>query len=440
MRIRIRPSRPPRGEVHVPGDKSLAHRALLLGSLSREGVTVRGIPDGADVASTRRCLQQLGVEVRDLPDGRVQVAAPAAWRDGAAVDCGNSGTTARLLCGLLAGRGVAATLDGDLSLRRRPMRRILDPLAAMGAGIAAGPGGRLPLRLGSRSTPLAGVEHAPAVASAQVKSALLLAGLGAAGTTGVREPAASRDHTERMLAAMGADVTLDGLRVAVAGRPQFAAPLGGLDLDLPGDLSTAAFFLTAGVLVPGAHVVLPAVGVNPTRTGLLDVLCGMEAPVSRRLADERGGEPVADLVARHGPLRPVTVGGALVPRLIDELPLVAVLATQARGTTVVRDAGELRHKESDRIAAVVGQLRRLGGRIVEHADGFAVSGPTTLRGAAVDAGGDHRLAMALATAALVAVGETVIDGAEAASVSHPGFWDDLARLTGGAVAAGEAAA
>lgn len=439
MRIRITPGRPPRGEVHVPGDKSLAHRALLLGALSEPGVTVRGLPAGRDVASTRRCLEQLGAPITAAPDGGLHVTAPPQLRGGETLDCGNSGTTARLLAGLLAGQGIAARLTGDASLRRRPMRRVVDPLRAMGADITAS-GGGLPLHLGSRGGPLRPGDHAPAVASAQVKSAILLAGLGAAGTTRVHEPAASRDHTERLLAAMGVPVRRDGCTVSLVGRPGARAPLGGLDLDLPGDLSTAAFLLTVGVVVPGAAIRLPGVGVNPTRTGLLDVLRGMAAPVTTARPREPGGEPVADLLARHGLLRPVSIGGDLVPRLIDELPLVAVLATQAVGTTVVRDAGELRHKESDRIATVVAQLQRMGARIVEHADGFAVTGPTTLRGAVVDAGGDHRLAMALAVAALAAVGETVIDGAEAAAVSHPAFWDDLSRLTGGAVTGGEEAA
>ncbi len=440
MRMHVRPQSPPRGEVTVPGDKSLAHRALLLGALSGPGVTVRGLPAGGDVTSTRRCLEQLGVPITPRPDGALHVAAPDRWPDGRTLDCGNSGTTARLLAGLLAGRGAAAVLDGDASLRRRPMRRIIDPLRAMGAEISAQTGRQLPLRLGSRSGPLRATDHTPRVASAQVKSAILLAGLGADGTTRITEPAGSRDHTERLLGAMGVDLRRGGLTVTLVGRPGARAPLGGLDLDLPGDLSTAAFFLAAGVMTPGAAVTLPGVGVNPTRTGLLDVLRGMDAPVTLDGQRESGGEPLADLAARHGPLRPVTIGGTLIPRLIDELPLVAVLATQAAGTTVVRDAGELRHKESDRIATVVAQLRRLGARIVEHADGFAVSGPSTLRGAVVDAGGDHRLAMALAVAALAAVGETVINGAEAAAVSHPAFWGDLARLTGGAVASGEAAA
>jgi 3-phosphoshikimate 1-carboxyvinyltransferase len=440
MRVTIRPSAPPRGEIRVPGDKSLGHRALLLGALSGPGVTVRGLPDGQDVQSTRRVLERLGVPITDGADGSVTITAPRVWNDGAALDCGNSGTTVRLLTGLLAGRGVAATLDGDASLRRRPMRRIVDPLRAMGAPLAAGVEGSLPLRLDSHAATLRGAEHAPAVASAQVKSAILLAGLGARGTTTVHEPALSRDHTERMLVAMGADLTRDGRTVTLVGRPGEPTPLGGLALDIPGDLSTAAFFLAAGVLVPGAAIVLPAVGVNPTRTGLLEVLQAMDAPVVREPRADQGGEPVADLRVRHGALQAATISGDLVPRLIDELPLVAVLATQARGTTLVRDAGELRHKESDRIATVVTQLRRLGADIVERADGFAVTGPVTLRGTTVDAGGDHRLAMALAIAALAAVGETVIEGAEVAAVSYPGFWDDLGRLTVGAVSTGEEAA
>ena len=416
----------PCGELHLPGDKSLAHRALMFGALADGAMTVRNLPPGGDVASTRRCLADLGVAFADTDDG-VRITPPPRWLRGRTLDCGNSGTTARLLAGLLAGLNLPAVLDGDASLRRRPMRRVADPLRQLGAAVATGLDGCLPLRLDAGAGPLRSARVELAVASAQVKSAVLLAGLHAGGPVTVVEPHLSRDHTERMLAAMGAAVTRDGLAVAVPGG---GARLRGLDLDLPGDISTAAFFLVAGAMNPDARVVVRGVGVNPTRTGVLDVMHAMGAGVKIRDQRDAGGEPVADLTVQPSRLVATEIGGALIPRLIDELPILAVLATAAVGETVVRDAAELRHKESDRIATTVTQLRRLGAAIDEREDGFVVRGPSPLRGAPVQAGGDHRLAMALAVAGLAATGETVIDGADAASVSHPAFWDDMRRLAG----------
>jgi len=429
LRLVVRQSERLAGELRVPGDKSLAHRALLFGALADGAMRVRGLPAGGDVGSTRRCLEALGATFVPEADGSLRVLPPEPWRRDVRLDCGNSGTTTRLLAGVLAGLGVPAVLDGDESLRRRPMRRVTEPLGRLGAQVATGPGGLLPLRVETPGTPLRGQRLELAVASAQVKSALLLAGLHAVGETTVVEPAPSRDHTERLLAAMGAALRRDGLAVTIAGRER-NAPLRGLDLELPGDLSTAAFFLVAGSLVPDADLTLRAVGTNPTRTGILDVLAAMGARVTVTGEREVGGEPVADLRVVTAPLCATTIAGPLVPRLIDELPVLAVLATQAWGETVVRDAAELRHKESDRIAVTVAQLRRLGADITELEDGFRVRGPTPLAGGEVQADGDHRLAMALAVAGLVARGETVVTGAEAAAVSHPAFWDDLVRLGG----------
>ena len=432
MRAVIRGGGTLSGELSLPGDKSLAHRALLFGALADGEMCVRGLPVGGDVASTRRCLEALGVQFESLAGGGVRVVPPVRWPSGLTLDCGNSGTTARLLAGLLAGLGVAATLDGDASLRRRPMRRVADPLRQLRAAVTTTVEGCLPLQVEATGRALHGARIELPVASAQLKSAVLLAGLHAVGPTTVVEPALSRDHTERMLVAMGAVVERDGCAVTVPGLRDGEKParLRGLEIDLPGDISTAAFFLAAGVWRPESSVVLRGVGVNPTRTGILDALHTMGARL--RLANERttGGEPVADLSVTSSPLRALTIEGAMVPRLIDELPILAVAATGAAGTTVVRDAGELRHKESDRIATTVAQLARLGADIHERPDGFEIHGPSVLRGAEVDAGGDHRLAMALAVAALGADSETVITGAEAASVSHPGFWDDLAGLAG----------
>lgn len=415
------------GTVRPPGDKSLAHRALILGALSDLPVTVRGLPPGEDVASTRRCLETLGVEFIDLGPGQVRVQPPAAWRRGCHLDCGNSGTTARLLAGVLAGLGVPAVLDGDESLRQRPMRRIAGPLTEIGARVTTAQGGRLPLRVDDPGVPVRGGRAVLAVASAQVKSALLLAGLHASAPVVVTEPAASRDHTERLLAGFGVEIMRDGLTVTILPQKE---RLRARDLDLPGDISTAAFFLVAGAALPGSAVTLQGVGVNPTRTGVLDVMRAMGAHIVELNRRDMAGEPVADLEVTSTPLRGTVMEGALIPRLIDEVPILAVLATQAQGVTVVHDATELRYKESDRITATVRELRKLGADIHERDDGLEVRGPTPLHGAAVAAGGDHRLAMALAVAGLLADGVTSIDGSEVASVSHPGFWDDLERLGG----------
>jgi len=427
MRVAIHHAQDFQGDLTMPGDKSLGHRALMFGALSRDGMTVRGLPASEDVASTRRCLESLGVVFDDLPGGGVRITPPKAWNRDAHLDAGNSGTTVRLLAGLLAGLGVPATLDGDASLRRRPMSRIADPLRQLGASITSGPGGYLPLQLAEPSSPLQGCSIFTKVASAQVKSAILLAGLHAQGVTTVTEPATSRDHTERLLAAMGAVIETGSRKVAITGQPE---PLQGLDLDLPGDISSAAFFLCAAAMMPGADMIVRHIGTNPTRGGLLEVLTAMGADCTVTPGPEAGGEPVADIRVRHCPLTGTVVAGDLVPRIIDELPMLALLATQARGVTAVRDAAELRHKESDRITATVGQLRRLGADITEQADGFEVRGPTTLLGCEVSAEGDHRLAMTLAMAGLMAQGRTVIDGAEVVAVSHPGFWDDLKTVAG----------
>lgn len=425
------------GTVRPPGDKSLAHRALILAALSDLPVTVRGLPPGEDVASTRRCLATLGVEFIDLGPGHVRVHPPANWNRGCHLDCGNSGTTARLLTGMLAGLGVPAVLDGDESLRQRPMRRVAGPLVEVGARVATAQSGRLPLRVGDPGLPLRGGRAVLTVASAQVKSALLLAGLHASAPVMVTEPAASRDHTERLLAGFGVEVMRDGLTVTVIPQKE---RLRARDLDLPGDISTGAFFLVGGALLPGSDVTLLGVGVNPTRTGVLEVMRAMGANVAERNRRDMAGEPVADLAVTAVPLRGTVMGGALIPRLIDEVPILAVLATQAQGVTVVHDATELRYKESDRITATVRELRKLGADIHERDDGLEVRGPTPLHGAAVAAGGDHRLAMALAVAGLLADGVTAIDGSEVASVSHPAFWDDLERLGGDGTVREEGAA
>ncbi|MFN2451935.1 MAG: 3-phosphoshikimate 1-carboxyvinyltransferase [Candidatus Dormibacteria bacterium] len=400
------------GSTAVPGDKSIAHRALFVSALA-EGVSrLRGLPGSADVAATRACLERLGVVITGGTDETTVHAG--SWSVPAAnLDAANSGTTMRLLAGLLAAQPFASVIDGDGSLRRRPMERVAHPLRLMGALVETNHG-HPPLRI--RGGALRGIRYTMPVASAQVKSALLLAGLFAEGETTVVEPLPTRDHTERLLRHAGVAVASDwsGTTVIGRGRP---APL---DLGIPGDPSSAAFPLVAAALCDSA-VTVRQVAVNPGRIGLLEVLDEMGCQVTLERRPDRGGEPVADVRVAGRPRRAAQVSAERVPSLIDELPLVALLGTASTGTTVVRGAAELRHKESDRIAAVVGQLRRMGAHIEEFDDGFAVRGGERLRGATVDAGGDHRLAMLLAVAGVAASGVTTVDGAAAAAVSFPTF-------------------
>lgn len=412
-----------RGTVTVPGDKSIAHRALIFGAMARGEQRIIGLPDSEDVASTAACLRTLGCSVSRSPDGSVRVRA-GEWQTGREIFAGNSGTTARLLSGLIAGKGLDCTIDGDASLRSRPMARIADPLTQMGARIETSAGGCLPMCI--RSDELRGITYRPAVASAQVKSAILIAGLFADGITTVIEKAPTRDHTETMLRAMGVSIERRDLAVSVKGGGQLEA----VEVQVPGDISSAAFFLVAASLVPRSEVVLRGTGVNPTRAGALNVLKEMGADITHENAVSLAGEPIADLLVRSSRLRAVDIGGAVIPTLIDELPILAVAATQADGVTIVSGAEELRHKESDRISATVGNLRHLGADIEERPDGFVVRGPCRLKGNRVDSAGDHRIAMAMAVAALVAEGETEIASSEAVAISYPGFFEELRALCG----------
>jgi len=415
------------GTLAVPGDKSLSHRALLFNALASGEARVTGLGLGEDVRSTRRCLEALGVAFLDEPDGSVVVRGRGASgldEPEGVLDCGNSGTTMRLLLGILAGQeGRFAVLDGDASLRRRPMARVLEPLGQMGAlGLGRQGGTLAPLAI--RGARLRAIEHRSPVASAQLKSALLLAGVQAEGVTTVIEPSRSRDHTERMLAAMGAAIQIDGAAVAVRGPVSDLRPLS---FHVPGDFSSAAFWLVLACCHPQSRVTLRGVGVNPTRTGLLDVLREMGARIALEHERLEGGEPVADLVVESSPLRAVSVGGAIIPRLIDEIPVLAVAAAFAAGETRIRDAEELRIKESDRLATTARELARLGVDVTEERDGLTIRGGRPLHCAAVESHGDHRLAMAAAVAAAAGAGAT-IEGASAASVSYPSFWDDLREL------------
>ena len=414
------------GTAHVPGDKSISHRALILGGLAAGASRVKGFLPSGDCMATIGCMRALGVTIERHDQTTLTVhgcglhglAAP-----GAPLDCVRSGTTMRLLAGLLAGQEFLATLTGDAQLLRRPMRRVTEPLRRMGAQIDD-QDGHAPLRV--RGSPLHGCVHELNVASAQVKSALLLAGLYADGPTAIRQCGPARDHTELMLAAMGAEVEVDGLEVTI--HPPESASLTPFSLHVPGDFSSASYLLVAAALVPGSEVTIREVGVNPTRTGLLDVVGRMGAQVELLRTHDSGGEPVADLAIRATSLRGTTVSGDTVVRMIDEFPVLAVAATQAKGTTIVRDAAELRVKETDRIATVVAELTKMGARIEPQADGFVVHGPTPLHGAVVDSHGDHRLGMALAIAALVAEGKSTVEGIDCIADSFPGFWDVVQGL------------
>lgn len=405
--------RPLSGRVSVPGDKSIGHRALLLGALADGRVEISGLGDGGDNRSTARVLKQLGVRIHAEGDRVVVegVGLEGLHAPDGPLDCGNSGTTMRILLGVLAGQPFEATLTGDESLSRRPMRRVIEPLTQMGLEVLEATDGTYPpLRVRGRR-PLQPIAWTSSVASAQVKSAITLAGLWAEGTTSVREPWLSRDHTARMLRHLG------------------QPPRGG-QLHVPGDLSSAAFLIGAALLVPGSEICVEGVGVNPTRTGLLDVLDAMGAEITRERPETRNQEPMADLRVRHRGLVGTEVRGELAVRAIDELPLIATLAARARGVTHLRDAAELRVKESDRIARTVAFLRSFGVSVDEHPDGMTVHGDPDrpLTPGSISAEGDHRVAMCGALIGLVAPPGTRLEGAEAIATSYPGFFDALSSL------------
>ena len=427
MNLTIHPANELFGTARVPGDKSISHRSAMFASLAEGESRVRNFLPGGDCLATLGVLRALGVTI-DQPSPtelRIDGVGLHGWQEPAApLDCVNSGTTMRLMAGLLAGQSFFSILHGSSQLIRRPMGRIVDPLRQMGATIYGRQGGRLaPLAI--RGHLLSGIDYILPVASAQVKSAILLAGLYSNGLAIVREPAPTRDHTERILTAMGAQAGKVG-QVIASERPR--RPLRPLDLTVPGDISSAAFLLAAGLLAPRGHVTLEGVGVNPTRTGILDIVQQMGGAVRIDNMREEAGEPAADLVVQPSQLHGVEIGGELIPCAIDELPVVAVLATQARGRTVVRNAAELRVKETDRIATIVAELRTLGARIEERPDGFVVEGPTELHSAPVSSHGDHRLAMALAVAGLAAEGPVLVEDTECIADSFPGFERVLTTL------------
>ncbi len=420
---KIKPTHCLKGRITVPGDKSISHRALILGAIAEGSSEIAGLSSALDVRSTQTCLQELGVSIESAENivrvqGKGSYGLEAPKRP---LDAGNSGTTIRLLSGILAGQHFTSIIDGDASLRNRPMRRIIEPLESMGARIES-QAFKAPLTI--HGGPLRAIDYAMPIASAQVKSCILLAGLYAQGITRVTWPAQSRDHTERMLAEFGASAQCSTSSAGVKG----PATLHGCKIDIPGDISAAAFFLVAACLMAESRIEIVNVGVNPLRTGILDALTSMGASILQNDHKTINNEPRATLVANPGALKATSLGGSMIPRIIDEIPVLAVAATQAEGTTIIRDAEELRVKETDRVAAICENLRRMGANVRETKDGMLITGPVKLHGAEVDSYGDHRIAMSFAIAGLIAEGETVVKDTDCVDISFPGFFSLLKSL------------
>jgi 3-phosphoshikimate 1-carboxyvinyltransferase len=414
------------GTITLPGDKSISHRYAMIGAIANGATTIRNYSTGADCRSTLGCVRALGIEVEERPDeivihgrGLDGLRAPAAD-----LDAGNSGSTIRMLSGILAAQPFRSRIFGDASLSRRPMQRIMTPLAQMGARIHARDGKFPPLEIEGGA--LRAIDYVSPVPSAQVKTCVLFAGLFAEGQTSLTEPVRSRDHTEIALREFGAEIAIDRLRVSVTGRPNLSAH----DLAVPSDLSSAAFFLVAALLVPGSRLSIRGVGLNPSRSALLDFLRGMGAKIQIPELESVNGELTGEIAVEHSPLRGGIIEGGLTAALIDEIPVLAVLGAATDEGITVKDAAELRIKETDRIKTVVDNLRRMGVEAEESADGMHIPGRQKFRAAEIDSCGDHRIAMAFAVAALAAGGQTVIHEAEAASVSFPEFWDTLERVVG----------
>ena len=414
-----------KGTIQVPGDKSISHRAVMFGSIAKGKTTVTGFLPGEDCLSTISCFKKMGVRIQQTgeyveieSDGINGLKEPKAI-----LDVGNSGTTTRLMLGILATRPFHSVLIGDESIAKRPMGRVTNPLRQMGAVIDGRENGMYtPLSIRGGDT--VGIQYNSPVASAQVKSAILLAGLGSKGVTTVTEPALSRDHTERMLEAFGATVIRDGLSVSIEG----GQTLSAMDIEVPGDISSAAFFLVAGAIVPNSRITLNNVGMNPTRTGIVTVLQRMGAELE--ITNERivNGEPVADLTISTSNLTATEISGDIIPTLIDEIPIIALLASQAEGQTVIRDAEELKVKETNRIDTVVTELKKMGAMIEATDDGMIIYGKSPLHGAEVNSYGDHRIGMMLAVAALLSNSDTLLQDAAAIAVSYPNFFEHLTEL------------
>ena len=431
-RMRVMSAGPLKGELTVPGDKSITHRAIILGSLA-DGITdISGALRSDDCRRTAKVLAAMGAGIEELDEGplRIRGCGLRGLKEPEEVlDVGNSGTTIRLLAGVLAAQPFFSVLTGDQYLRKRPMARIAAPLRAMGAAILGRAGGNLP-PLAIQGTRLKAIDYISPIASAQIKSAILLAGLFADGETTVTEPSLSRDHTERMFEAIGIPIRRSGLTARVQGVMKIPA----FQVSVPGDFSAAAFFLVAALIIPGSELTLREVGINPTRTGLLDALASMGAAIELSQRRVISGEPVADLFVRSQALHGTEVGGALIPRMLDEIPAFAIAAAVAKGATIIRDAAELRVKEVDRLAALTKELRRFGAEVEERPDGLVLRGSAAFSGCDCDSWGDHRMAMALAVTGLAARGRTSISDPLCVSSSFPDFWARLEAILPGATA------
>lgn len=420
-----KPSSPLKGELTVPGDKSISHRAVMFGAIANGTTRITNFLQGADCLSTIACFQKLGISIENTPSeilvhgkGLHGLSAPSDY-----LDTGNSGTTTRLIAGILAGQEFTSFLTGDASIQTRPMKRIIQPLSLMGASVESLRGNDcIPLKI--QGHPLQSISYLSPVASAQVKSCILLAGLYGNDITSVTEPFLSRNHTELMLSHFGAKISSQNTTVSIEPEPV----LYGTDISVPGDISSAAYFIAAALLVPGSELLIKHVGINPTRDGILRVCKAMGADIQLMNHSTAGGEPVADLLVRHSALHGTVIEGKLIPALIDEIPVIAVLAAYAKGTTVIRNAEELKVKESNRLGILVEELTAMGGNVEETSDGMIIHGGAPLQGASIDSRLDHRIAMSFAIAGLAAEGTTQLLRADCVNISYPGFYKDLREL------------
>lgn len=420
-------AKPFKGEITVAADKSISHRAVIFSALAQGESRIKNLLEAEDIQSTCRCMKNLGVDIQERNSTLVIKGSglQGLKEPDRVLDCGNSGTTMRLLAGVTAAQPFFSVLTGDHSLNRRPMRRVIEPLQLMGAELQGRQGGNYP-PLAIKGGKLKGINYLSPVASAQIKTAILLAGLNANGVTEILEPEKSRDHSENMLAAMGASIQVDGLRIQL----QPGNKLSPQEFQVPGDISAAAFFLVAAAIVPGSELKICDIGVNPTRTGIIEVLQQMGADIKLENQRTIGGEIIADIIVTASQLKGIKIEGEIIPRLIDEVPVLAVAMAVAEGESEVREAGELRIKETDRIAAICCELGKMGVAITELKDGFRITGKEQqLQGVRVESHGDHRIAMSLAVAGLIAEGETTIGNAGAVNISFPSFWDTLEKIS-----------
>lgn len=416
---------PLRGEITIPGDKSISHRSVMFGSLAKGITHISGFLTGADCLSTIDVFRKMGVMIeQEGTDVKVHGLGLHSLKPPTQIlDCGNSGTTMRLMSGILSGQSFASTLTGDASIQKRPMKRVITPLSMMGASITGREGNFAPLDISPAQ--LNGIHYDSPVASAQVKSAVLLAGLYADGETTVTEPVLSRNHTELMLKVFGADINSDAKNKTASIKP--AKELYAADINVPGDISSAAYFMVSALIIPGSEILIKNVGINETRAGIIKVLTDMGGDITL-LNEDRNGEPVADVLVRASDLKGTVIGGDLIPTLIDEIPVLAVAAAFAEGETVIKDAAELKVKESDRIKTVTENLKAMGGDVTPTEDGMIIKGTGTLSGAEIHTYADHRIAMSFAVAGMASGGITTLDDSDCAIISYPGFYDEFDRL------------